>query len=330
MKKLKINREGEKITKLNNDNDILDKMSEEALAFHERIVWHDTYYDILESITRARRMQAMEPVGVMILGESGHGKTFFIERYKKENKPNKSGDIDQVPCLYLETPPILSTEGYLSDLLEMLGDPQPDQGTMTRKRRRVQKLIKELGVQLVFIDEYQDILSQKNLQEKSRGIKFIKWLMNKNVGVSVALSGLPECKQILFVDKQMRTRFDAVHILSPLTMLNKYAESHYIVFLEKLVTVLPRELYSPVNMEFCERLLLASMGIPRTLKKLLSTAIDETRGAEIIQMKDLQMAWMKVTPCHLRLETLCLPFESTLSDVKSALRAHNLIPNEET
>jgi len=301
-----------------------NEFSGDADEFHNRVVWHDSYLEAREAVELARRMHGTESAGVMLLGDPGLGKSFFIRNDAKKHNTQYEGEVDKHPYLYLDTPPDLSVDGYLSDMLEKLGDPEPDQGRLPRKRRRLKHYIKELGVQIIFIDEFQDILAQRNITARSKGVKFVKWLMNE-ARVSVVLAGLPLSEEILKVDEQLNTRFNTVIHLKPFSMINVEEYEHYMGFMEALLSMFPRTLVGGLNHEMLVRLLLASNGIPRTLKKLLVVAIDATeKGAEVDKVI-LHDAWMKVIPRAEHQVGNAIPFCSTLRSVEKTLQDKGML-----
>ena len=153
---------------------------------------------------------------LLILGESGTGKTtlsrLFAARYPRHVQP----DRDIVPVLWVAVPPAATIVGTAEAILAQLGDLAPTTGTISKKTTRAVRLFQGCSVEMLLLDEAQHI----NDRGRARTQYFVgDWLKSfiDAVGIPVCMLGLPRSESLLQVNDQLRRRFThrlslAVHV----------------------------------------------------------------------------------------------------------------------
>jgi hypothetical protein len=103
---------------------------------------------------------------LLISGAAGVGKTTLInEGIKQLEKTETSQKI-----LFIKLYPPLNVRDFLEKLLKNIGDTNYDKGYLNDKRKRVISLIKDTGIKLMVIDNFQDILISSYLSKEIIGI----------------------------------------------------------------------------------------------------------------------------------------------------------------
>src|SRR5882724_186368 len=103
---------------------------------------------------------AAEPECLLITGHQGAGKTTtcrsYARRYPRE--VNRTGV--RVPVLATAIPVPATTKSLVSKLLTALGDPAAERGTVVIQTLRLKRLMKECGVELIILDEFQHFIDR--------------------------------------------------------------------------------------------------------------------------------------------------------------------------
>lgn len=156
----------------------------------------------------------LDPEGMLITGLAGVGKSKFIERYAEKFPRRDEQSRTIVPVLVVTIPQSANVKSLVGELLESLGDPFPDNGSAASQTRRLRKLIKECGVELLIADEFQHFIdkdSDKVLHDVS---DWLKVLMDKTRR-PIILIGMPNSAKILEANEQLKRRFTLRESLEP-------------------------------------------------------------------------------------------------------------------
>jgi hypothetical protein len=96
-----------------------------------------------------------EPECMLITGTKGAGKTTLIEWYVSNFPIRETLEKRIVPVLVVTVPSPATVKGLGSAMLEALGDPAADKGTVSSITLRLRKYIKDCEVELIILDEFQ-------------------------------------------------------------------------------------------------------------------------------------------------------------------------------
>lgn len=143
---------------------------------------------------------------LLILGESGTGKSSLCRWIKQKYPRVVLPDRDMLPVLVVTIPAVATIASVASAMLESLGDPMPSSGTVSSRTARIVALYRACRVELTLLDEAQ------HLHDRGQAITHYMvgdWLksLNDQVGSPTALLGLPRLELLLQVNEQLRRRF---------------------------------------------------------------------------------------------------------------------------
>lgn len=227
--------------------------------------------DIKESRLLAKEVGYDEqPDSILIVGESGVGKTELLKRYVNQFpryvEANQDGDeYDIVPVVSVSLPDDASGRAAPVEILKALGgEAENPKGTRAELNRRFCDRARDSKVELIVIDEFHHAFSNITSVQLKNAADWIKHLINKT-GIPVVLLGLPVCLEILQQHPELRNRFATVHHLERFSLADI---KKWRVFLKKLDRNLGFKYLSGLDEpELALRLLALSGGLLTVLMK---------------------------------------------------------------
>jgi len=188
------------------------KMSkEERCRLAESIfVQHPRLNSLVEKIKHAHHYSriAAEPECVFIGGPPGAGKTTLLEHYKLQFPSIDRGEIVEVPVLCGRVPSKATDKNLVTTLLIGLGDPAAQKGSAFNQTTRLKLFVRECGVQLIILDEFQHFLDKDSWKVLKNVSDWLKNLIDE-ARVPIILIGMPYAAQILDApgNEQLQRRF---------------------------------------------------------------------------------------------------------------------------
>ena len=170
---------------------------------------------ILSKLKRIRQVSVIdeyenEPDCLLVTGETGVGKSFFLKQYLRQNKRydviDEDGERTIVPVLYCNLPKAKHPKPVAAHLLRKLGDGlEGGFGTLEELTARLCVQLKEAKVELIIIDEFQHAIETTNKQVIQDIGDWLKLLISET-NIPIAFFGVPWCKAILEINKQLKRR----------------------------------------------------------------------------------------------------------------------------
>ncbi|MCJ9430024.1 TniB family NTP-binding protein [Kordiimonas marina] len=162
----------------------------------------------LKKVEDCRQMSkgAREPECMLIIGQPGVGKTTIKDHYLSQHPRQETKAGTHVPVLAATIPVPAKMSTMATALLAGLGDPLAAHGALDAKTLRLYKLVKDCGVELIILDEFQHFIDRDN----DRVLRSVAdWLKNliTETKKPVVLTGLPCCRKVLEANEQLRRRF---------------------------------------------------------------------------------------------------------------------------
>jgi Cdc6-like AAA superfamily ATPase len=230
--------------------------------------------DIIDDISDCREFSdgIHEPDCMIVVGDTGAGKTTIIDKYLAKNPRSETNDGSIIPILSTSLPPNATPITASEQLLSDLGDPLAfSRGNDPVKiAKEMSDLMKLCGVELIIIDEFQHMIDRKNKQILHSAADWLKMLIVRSK-IPVVLFGMPYSVLILEANNQLAGRFELQHTLEPFRLNNKENRILYKTFLAMLDDALPfhesSDLAAP---DMMKRIYAFSQGNLRRIRKLIN------------------------------------------------------------
>ena len=202
-----------------------------------------------------------QPVGdrmenLLLIAESGMGKTMLLRKFQRDHAAafDAVSGVQPYPVVFTLMPEAPSEEAFFCQILKAVGAPLElsRQRNLLGLRETTFRLLRELGVRMLMIDEINSILVGSARQQR-QFLQLLRFLSNE-LQVAIVCAGVPEARFALLSDPQLRSRVAEV-ALEPWTTGPALQD-----FINKLVQSLPLRQPSPVDSLALRRLLIERSG----------------------------------------------------------------------
>ncbi len=214
---------------------------------------------------------------LLLLGESGMGKSMLLGKFERANAApfNEASGAQPRPVLVVPMPPVPTESEFFECVLEAAGAPWAGYARQgPHLRAGTVRLLRELGVRVLVIDEINSVLAGTPRQQRLF-LQLLRFLSNE-LRAALVCAGVPEARHALLSDPQLRSRFSDVE-------LPAWAPSEVLRdFVNRLTWSLPLREPSPVDSPRL-RLLLAeqsqgvTLGICKAVERAAIAAIRSGR-----------------------------------------------------
>jgi type II secretory pathway predicted ATPase ExeA len=237
-----------------------------------------------------------EPECMFLTGQTGVGKTTIYKTYASRYSRQVIDYGTIVPILAVTIPAPATVKTVASKLLWELGDPAYAKGTTGNQTLRLIGLIKDCGVELLILDEFQHFIDRDSAQVLKTVTDWLKNII-LDTNLPIVLIGLPEAEQVLKLKahSQLSRRFANRHYLRPFFWQQDGGEE-FRTFLHLLESKLPLTEGSSLSEEdTARRLYYASDGIVAYVMKLMryGTYLALQQSREKLDLKILSVAFEK-------------------------------------
>ncbi|MBY0334171.1 MAG: TniB family NTP-binding protein [Acetobacteraceae bacterium] len=118
---------------------------------------------------------------LLLLGPSRAGKTRIVNRFRTErSRPVEEGGKGW-KIITVEVPSNCTLKSFATDVLTVLGDPDPEYGSEPDKTRRIAELVEKMEVDLIVIDEVQRLIDADTDKVKRTVANWLTAILNKRV-----------------------------------------------------------------------------------------------------------------------------------------------------
>jgi Cdc6-like AAA superfamily ATPase len=234
-----------------------------------------------------------EPICLLVTGCSGCGKTTLAKYYEQKFPRAETEERTVVPILFATIFAPATVKGIATGLLYRLGDPLADKGTIMSQTLRLYRLIKECGVELIILDEFQHLIDRDSDRVLQVASDWLKNLLN-NTQVPMILIGMPSSVRILGTNDQLRRRFSTQVSLNPFGWKTAEQRDDFRKFLYQVESALPfSERFHISSMETALRFFYASGGVVSDVMKIIrrAAALVIERGLEKLTLDVLGEAY---------------------------------------
>lgn len=242
-----------------------------------------------------------EGKGVLVLANSGMGKSRLARLFEERSKPDHSGTISRVPVVVFNSPVEPSRKQLGISLLKAMGDPVPKRADADDLLDRAVGLLKKVGTKTIFIDNIHDVPDRRGVQVVKGIGNWIRNLIDSS-GCVVVLLGTPAAKEIIRVNSQVLRRVIELPI-ELFEVETKHGSELFNIFMRKLDEMLPlAELSMLDEPELARRICYACHGILDYIIDLMTEGLlaARARDSERISRSDLANAFEKRWGRHFR------------------------------
>ena len=245
-------------------------------------IWNEQLLGAERMIKRGLRYRGIKPTGMIIKGDAGTGKTHFAKKLKDELMARSVaiGDYDTMPVLMISAPQQSQVSNMVQKLLHELGDIKPNQGKHNDKINRLLRMLKELKVELIIVDEIHDYLPKKGNSKDSRALSFLKWLMDEAL-IPILFMGTEQANLLTSMNEELGSRLRYLYTFSKLPYgPNAIDKKDFAEMASAFAENLPKQLESLKfvtftqdgatfnNIKLLDRLYAATNGLPRGLRDI--------------------------------------------------------------
>lgn len=247
-------------------------LAQKLNAVNNTYISYPRFDEILDAIEYCHYFSSCkdEPECMFLSGCTGVGKTTIFHTYANKYPSFVTCDRTVMPILTVTIPAPATVKAVVSKLLWQLGDPEYDKGSIGKQTIRLIGLIRDCGVQLIILDEFQHFIDRDSDMVLRTVSDWLKTLI-LDTNLPIILIGLPEAEQILKLrdHSQLSRRFANRYCLSPFGWQSDTGKE-FRTFLHLLESQLPLVSESQMSeLSLARRFYYASDGIVAYVMKLI-------------------------------------------------------------
>ncbi|MCZ8514344.1 TniB family NTP-binding protein [Paenibacillus filicis] len=246
--------------------------------FDKIVVHHKLFQDLYQAVRECHVLKR----GVVILGDTGAGKSTLFKTYERDfqrktkvrvrNKHEEN--YESVPVLRVELDSNSKPLNVASKMLEELGDPFHYKGTEKQLTSRLKAHLIDAEVELIIIDELQHLIDTDTQRVIRKAADWLKQLLN-DVNLPIVFGGIKEDANRIFAsNKQLDERFPHKATFDGFMYRTEEEKREFRAFLKSIDYKMPfpdrSHIYDPL---LAEKIYYATLGIPRTLNHLFHHSI---------------------------------------------------------
>lgn len=291
------------------------------------LVHHPLFGQILNELEEMLVLSedSVSPEGLFLYGPTGAGKSSvteeFTKLYKRHTIIQENREYTHIPVLHVRVPPRATPRMLASKILEIMEDPLHHKGTESELTSRIHHYIKELGVRMIILDEFQHLIDAETDYVLATASNWVK-TFTEEIRIAVVLCGMPESIKVFISNPQLDRRFCNKVELVPFAYGTTNEILIFRIFLTKIDELLPfsdsANIADPV---LADKIYYISNGVPFYIMKLLekATYFAVKEGADKIMESHLALSLTKIK--QVGRPYVANPFEDTQFDLSAALKS---------
>ncbi|WP_086380816.1 TniB family NTP-binding protein [Caballeronia sordidicola] len=238
-----------------------------------------------------------EPMHLVIVGESGVGKSTLLKKYTDSYQPVVHEEYTEIPVLLVSLDEAPTPKTLAGTLLKAMGSPFWNKGSAEDRKAQLLTLLQACKVRLVIIDEANHLVDRGGEKTRHTSADWLKTVADK-AGISLVLAGIPRTIRLLETNDQLRGRFREVISIDRFSVADKEAEKRFRGVLKSF-----QQLFKDVD-----SVDLSSWELARAFAFATDGRLREIRS---LLVKSAELAFAKPTP-RLTMEVLSDAFRSTI------------------
>ncbi len=145
------------------------------------LIRYPRFNSLLDNIQLCQEMSkiAGEPQCMILEGMPGAGKSTLVKSYAESYSRYETASGTKVPIFYLETPSPATVKGMAAKLLEVLGDPAANHGTLWSMNSRLIHFIQACEVQMIILDDFHHLIDKETNRVLSKVSDWLKVLIKE-------------------------------------------------------------------------------------------------------------------------------------------------------
>ncbi len=254
------------------------------------------FKELHKEIQRCQELSktSLEPQCMSLEGESGAGKSTLVKDYTGMFPRYESEKGLTIPVFYAEIPSPATVKSTASALLEQLGDPGANKGTLWSMNSRLVGLLKACKVELVILDEFSNLIDTDTNHVLTTVSDWLKMLI-KQTGVPFLVVGIDgKVSRILKANNQLSRLFACREKIEPFVWDGEANIKNFSKFIQyaELAVELPLTTEVP-KVEMLYRIFYATDGVVGNIMNLMRYAGLSAKEHErkTIELKDLSEAF---------------------------------------
>ena len=158
---------------------------------------------------------AGEPQCMVLEGAPGVGKSTLIKSYAEALPRYETPSGTKVPVFYLETPSPATVKGMAAKLLDVLGDPAANHGTLWSMNARLIHFIRACEVQMVILDDFHHLIDKETNRVLHKVSDWLKVLIKETNVPFLVVGVVDTVRRILDANAQLSRLFAIRETLHP-------------------------------------------------------------------------------------------------------------------
>lgn len=222
---------------------------------------------------------------LLVIGPTNNGKSMLIEKFRRAHPSASHPDREEIPVLVVQMPSEPSVTRFYTALLAAMGAPLRPRQRVAELEQLALRLLRELGVRMLVIDELHNILAGRG-ESRREFLNLVRFLGNE-LRIPLVGAGTREAYLAIRSDDQLENRF------APLTLSRWEADAEACSLLASFAASFPLRRPSRIaTPEMATYLLTRSEGTIGELAHLLTDAAVEAieSSEEAITQRVLLMA----------------------------------------
>lgn len=150
----------------------------------------------------ARSRQLPEPRCLMLIGDTGLGKSTILRKYRDKRPSTLEDNCIIRPILYVSLPVKATILATATAMLDALETPGSEKGTQISRTKRVEQQLRIQRVEIVLVDETQHVVEASGEKTLYKVGDFFKDLAKKT-GIPFVLAGMPSTRGMALGNPQL-------------------------------------------------------------------------------------------------------------------------------
>jgi len=243
-------------------------------------ILHPKFKEALRAIRYAHSMHGSKEAGMILTGLTGTGKTTavdtYIDAYLASRPDLETDELTKLPILKVKLTGRPTYKGLHKQIL-LAADHVKVSGDSTDLYACIKTMVKEQGVEMLIIDEFQHLLSEQARISTRDVLNLIKNLMDE-CKFTCLLAGLPDGLEAFVKHDELRQRFAMNRFqLNPFSIKESASIQEFKKYLEVYDKKLKEEGIRSISLAskfMLPRIYLATLGLPRAIIGLISSTLD--------------------------------------------------------